>query len=87
MTGYVIYWPPEPRRDMEDHSEDTFHALRRAVHNDPKLQAHLFAHEDPNAFIDAVCELAHSLGHKLGREAVLQIMRDGHKAWHRRSSL
>lgn len=54
------------------------------MHNDPALQARLFALTDTKEFIAAVRQLAQSLGHALAEEDVRQALYAGHKTWSER---
>lgn len=66
---------------MTDRRADIFPTLRQVVHDDPALQARLFALTDANAFIAAVQQLAQSQGCTLQAEDVRQAMRTGRKSW------
>ncbi|MBZ0092000.1 MAG: hypothetical protein K8F27_07240 [Sulfuricellaceae bacterium] len=69
---------------MTDTLATAFQALRHAVHDDPALQAHLFALADARDFIAAVRQLALSLGYTLEDEDVRQALHAGRKAWSER---
>lgn len=69
---------------MADTSDNAFQALRLAVHNDPALQARLFALADAAAFVAAVRQLALSLGYALAEEDVRQALYAGRRAWSER---
>lgn len=66
---------------MIETNEDIFRALRQLVHEDPALQAHLFALAAPNEFLAAIQQLAQSLNYSLEDEELLQAMRAGRKTW------
>jgi hypothetical protein len=66
---------------MADSTDYILALLRQAVHDDPTLQARLFALTDPAEFVAAVRRLALSPGHELAEADVLQAMRAGRKAW------
>lgn len=69
---------------MADATDNAFQALRQAVHNDPALQARLFALADTRDFIAAVRQLACSMGHPLAEEELRQALYTGRKAWSER---
>jgi hypothetical protein len=66
---------------MAGSSEEAILTLRRAVHDDPVLQARLFALTDASEFVAAVLQIAHSQGIGLQEEAVWQAMRCGRRSW------
>lgn len=66
-------------------SEAVLGALRQRVHDDPALQAQLFALEDPVDFVAAVQRLASSIGYPLDQDVIVQAMDAGGRAWFERS--
>lgn len=64
-----------------DSNEEALGALRQLVHDDPALQAQLFALTGSADFAVAVQELASSAGHALEMDAISQAMDAGHRAW------
>jgi hypothetical protein len=70
---------------MIDTTEEIFQALRQLVHDDPALQARLFALDKPDDFIAAVQQLALSMGCTLPDGEVLRAMSAGQRGWIERS--
>lgn len=65
-------------------TEANLQALRNQVWDDAALQARLFALDDADEFVAAVCALARSLGIGLEDEELRQAIRAGGRAWFER---